>query len=297
MHAPSILTPPDETAYELRPNDKSGEAVVQELLRQRARGWMDHWSWPLLKPVLFKLLGHSRAVWMADAIHRMGGVEAIRWVSDVLAMQTTASGLDRLPASGPVFIVSNHPSSVADGLVLDDLIRPKRPDLVFFANSDALRVVARFNEVLIPVEWDNAKRNRLKTRETLTMANQAIERGCALGIFPAGRIAKYIDGRLQDPSWEPTAVSMARRKGVPILPAYMTGRSSRLYYWADKISEPLRDMTLFHEMLARKGRQSHVNFGPLIPPDQLEGEPSETIKRLKAYIETDLKADPDAAFT
>jgi len=291
-----ILAPPAESAFDRRPGDKPGEAVVEELLRQRAKGWMDHWSWPLVRPVLYKALGHRRAVEMADAIHHMGGIDAIRWVSRELDVHVEAVRADRIPASGAVFIVSNHPSSVADGVVLDDAVRPIRPDLVFFANSDALRVVARFDEMLIPVEWDTQRRTRAKTRETLKLALQAIDREAAIAIFPSGKIAKYHDGVLKDPPWETTAASLSRRKHVPILPVHMTGRSSRLYYWADRVSTALRDMTLFQQMLARSGQHSRVTFGPLIPPDRLRGDPDAVTERLKAYVETELSRDPDAPF-
>lgn len=296
MTTEPILTPPEDSAFERRPDDKPGGEVVEELLRQRARGWMDDWSWPLVRPLLYKLLGYDRAVEMADALHHMHGVEAIRWVSGILDIDLDPVRADRIPETGPVFIVSNHPTSIADGVVIDDLVRPVRNDLVYFANSDAFRVAPRFDEFLIPVEWEAHKRNRRKTKETLRLSLQALERDAAIVIFPAGRIAKYRDGELRDPAWEPTAVTLARRKGAPILPVHMTGRSSRLYYLADKVSEPLRDMTLFHEMLVRKGRQSRVTFGPPIQPEQLKGEPEDVTRRLKDYVEKVLPEDPDAAF-
>lgn len=296
MTFPAILQPPEESAFERRAPDQTGDAVVEDLLRQRARGWMEHWSWPLLRPILYRMLGYRRAVEMTDAIHEMSGIEAIRWVSGVLQMQLTCIHRERIPETGPVFIVCNHPTSIADGIVIDDSVRPARPDLVYFANSDAFRVVPRFDEFLIPVEWEESKRNRQKTKETLKLALQAVESAAAIAIFPAGRIAKYRDGVLEDPAWESTAVTLARRKDVPILPVHMTGRSSRLYHLADKISEPLRDMTLFREMLVRKGRKSRVTFGPLITPDRLKGDPDEVTARLKTYVETILPEDPDASF-
>ncbi len=296
MNSVPLLTPPEPSAYKRRPDKKRGMEVVEELLAERARGWTEDWSWPLVRPLLYRVLDFDKAVRMADLLHHMDGVDALQMVSVLLELQVETVGADRIPASGPVFIVSNHPSSIADGVVMDDAVRPVRGDLVYFANSDAFRVAPNFDQILIPVEWVEEKRSRGKTRETLKLAQQAHEKKAAVVIFPAGRIAKYKDGALRDPEWESTAVALARKKGAPILPVHMTGRSSRLYHLADRFSPALRDMTLFHEMMNRQGRRATVTFGPLIPPDRLGGEPEAVTRALKDYVELTLPKDPDAAF-
>ena len=53
--------------------------------------------------------------------------------------------------------------------------RRVRPDICFYANSDAHRVSPRFGDVLIPVEWVEAKRTRERTRRTLILAREALE--------------------------------------------------------------------------------------------------------------------------
>lgn len=296
MNSVPLLNPPAPSAYERRPDGKTGLEVVEELLTERARGWTEDWSWPLVQPLLYRILDFDKAVRMADLLHHMDGADALQMVSILLELQVETVRASRIPSAGPVFIVSNHPSSIADGVVMDDAVRPVRGDLVYFANSDAFRVAPKFDQILIPVEWVAEKRSREKTRETLTLARQALEKQAAVIIFPAGRIAKYKDGALRDPDWEPTAVALARKKGAPILPVHMTGRSSRLYHFADKVSPALRDMTLFHEMMNRQGRRATVTFGPLIPPDRLTGEPEAVTKALKDYVELTLPDDPDAEF-
>ena len=46
---------------------------------------------------------------------------------------------------------------------------------MFYANADAHRVAARFDEVLIPVEWVEEKRTRERTRQTLTQTRDVME--------------------------------------------------------------------------------------------------------------------------
>jgi putative hemolysin len=77
-------------------------------------------------------------------------------------------------------------------------------------------VVPGFSDVLIPVEWVEAKRTRERTRTTLQMTREAMEAGRALAIFPAGRLARRgLDGALSDPPWMSSALSIARRHEAP----------------------------------------------------------------------------------
>ena len=130
-----------------------------------------------------------------------------------------------------------------------------RPDMVFYANSDAHRVSAGFDEVLIPVEWVEDKRTRERTRLTLRMTREAMEAGRALTIFPAGRIARrQKDGAIADPAWAPSAVSVARKYEAPIAPVHISGPYSAMFHFFNRFSGELRDITLFHELL-NKTRQ------------------------------------------
>src|SRR6185437_5460582 len=150
--------------------------------------------WPLVRPLLYRLLDYRKARAMADAIAPMSGHEAIEYVSGLLQVKVEVAGLDRLPREGRTIIVANHPTGIADGIAVHDALKADRPDMVFYAIADAHRVSARLSEVLIPVEWVEEKRTRERTRLALQMTREAMEAERALMIFPAGRLARRIDG-------------------------------------------------------------------------------------------------------
>ncbi|MGZ6017190.1 MAG: 1-acyl-sn-glycerol-3-phosphate acyltransferase, partial [Phenylobacterium sp.] len=200
--------------------------------------------------------------------------------------------------SGRLVVVCNHPTGIADGIAIYDALKPVRPDICFYANSDAHRVSPRFTDVLIPVEWVEAKRTRERTRETLILTREAMEAGRMLVIFPAGRLARrQPDGLLSDPPWQPSAVSLARKYETPVIPIHVSGPWSGLFHFFNRFSNELRDMTLFHEFLNKQGRAYVLTVGAPIPPEALSGEPADEILRLKAYVERVLPTDPDRAFT
>jgi putative hemolysin len=194
-------------------------------------------------------------------------------------------------------VVCNHPTGIADGVAVYDALRPLRPDVCFYANSDAHRISPRLSDVLIPVEWVEAKRTRERTRETLLLTREAMEADRLLAIFPAGRLARQQpDGVVCDPEWQPSAVSLARRYETPVIPIHVSGPRSSMFHFFNRFSTELRDMTLFHEFLNKQGRAYRLTVGPAIAPSALDGDPAEITLRVKAYVERELPADPDRPF-
>lgn len=61
--------------------------------------------------------------------------EIMRRLAQLILRDLTVEGLEHVPASGPALIVSNHPTGIADGIVLTAVI-------------SAVRDVTLFNEVL-----------------------------------------------------------------------------------------------------------------------------------------------------
>jgi len=276
---------------------RTRDHIIDLLIAERAPKLAASPAWPALRPLLYGVLDYAKARRMADAIAPLPGRAALEHVSRLLSVQVSAAGLEQIPASGRLIVVCNHPTGIADGIAVYDALKAVRPDLCFYANSDAHRVAPGLSDVLIPVEWVEAKRTRERTRETLLLTREALEAERCLVIFPSGRLARrQADGRLCDPPWAPSAVSLARKYEAPIAPIHVAGPWSGLFHFFNRFSSELRDVTLFHELLNKQGRAFALTVGQPIAPDALEGEPSEAIARLKAFVETELPADPARSF-
>jgi len=271
--------------------------IVDVLIAERAPKLTASPLWPVLKPVLYGVLGYGEARRLADALAPLPGDRALETVSALLDLRVEALFLDRVPRRGRCVIVANHPTGIADGVAVRDALQRVREDSIFFANADALRVCRRLDEVVIPVEWVEAKRTRDKTRATLQAAKEAFEAERAVVIFPAGRVSRRSDdGSLTDPEWAPTAVSMARKYEAPIVPIHVSGPFSTLFHVFHKVSPELRDVTLFHELLNKRGKPFRLTVGPPIPPRRLDIDAAKATYALKAYVERVLPSQPDAEF-
>ena len=276
---------------------RARDHIVDVLIAERAPTLSASPVWPVLRPMLYSFLDYAKARRMADAIRPLPGRAALEHVSDLLSMKIAVRGLDNVPPKGRLIVVCNHPTGIADGVAVYDALKAIRPDLCFYANADAHRISPRFREVLIPVEWVEAKRTRERTRETLLLTREALEAERCLVIFPAGRLARRQgDGRLADPPWAPSAVSLARRYAAPILPVHLAGPWSGLFHFFNRFSTELRDITLFHELLNKRGRGFTLTLGTPIPPDALEGEPTDVALRLKHFVERELGGHPGRVF-
>ncbi|MBU1385016.1 MAG: 1-acyl-sn-glycerol-3-phosphate acyltransferase [Alphaproteobacteria bacterium] len=274
-----------------------GPHICDVLIAERAPRLTGSPVWPLVRPFLYRLLNYHHAVRMADAVRPLSGAGALDYVSDLLDLKVAVMNPERIPATGRCIIVANHPTGIADGIAVFDAIRARRDDAVFFANADAVRVSPRLGEAVIPVEWVVEKRTRDKTRATLQAAKAAFEAERCLVMFPAGRLARMAkDGSVTDPEWAPTAASLARKYGAPIVPIHVAGPHSRLFHWFNRISPELRDITLFHELLNKKRKRYFLKVGKAIPPTRVDIDAGRATYALKAFTERVLPSQPDADF-
>lgn len=283
----------DELRSVLGPNPH----IVDQLIAERGVTLVKHPLWPLMRPVLFAALGYKNAVHMADAVAGLSGVGAFQYVSDLLTLDVTVAGKHHIPRDGGFILVSNHPTGIPDGIALFDMIKDVRDDLVFFANRDAVRVNPRLSEIIIPVEWRDSEKTHAKSRETLVRTNRAFKDGRAIALFPSGRISYWHGDGLKERPWQATGIQLAKRYNVPIIPMHMRARNSWLFYLLSHRNPELRDMTVFHELLNKKGKSFDMTIGAPIQPDALDGDVQELTKKLQHHCEHTLKSQPQAIFS
>ncbi len=253
---------------------------IDPLIHERAPWLARRWAFPA-KTALDLALGYRRTLDTGRELLSLEGPEIMDRMAERLARQVTVSGLGHLPSSGPALVVANHPTGIADGIILWAAISRIRPDLFFFANRDILRVLPQMESLIAPVEWRQEKRTHAKTRETMAFTRAAIEQGRVGVIFPSGRLAKRRGLRLHERPWMASAAMIARKFGVPVVPLNIRARNSALFYLFDLIHPTLRDITLFHETLNKDRQPFALTLGPAIDPGSLPQDDAEGIALLR----------------
>jgi putative hemolysin len=236
----------------------------------------------LARPLLDRMLSYPQTLALAETLEPLDREDVLATVAAVVARDVEVAGLEHLPRNGPAIVVANHPTGIADGIVLHHVLAPLRPDLYIYTNRDVLRVLPQLADLVAPVEWRPEKRSHAKARETMEFTLQAIEDGRLGVIFPSGRLAKRHGLRLVERPWMATAATLARKHALPVIPLHISARNSALFYLFDLIHPTLRDITLFHEVL-NKGRQPfRVTLGKPIAGERLPQRSDEAIEELRA---------------
>lgn len=256
--------------------------IVDRLIEERAHGLMQRpWLWRGLRPALYPLLGYHAALRMADAIAPLTGHEAMDYLTETLALDVDCDGLENVPPKGLAVVTPNHPSGIADGIAVYSALRAVREDITFFANRDAIRVCPGLTDVIVPVEWMAARRSQQTRRETVRHMIAAFRTERLIVIFPSGRLARPTLHGLEERAWLPTALNLAIRHRAAVVPVHIEGRNSWLYYLFYAIHDELRDMTLFRELLNKRGLRYRLRIGQAIRP---EGEPRVLAETLRRFV-------------
>ena len=235
----------------------------------------------LMRAGLDRLLGYQTTVSLAHSFTHSPSAEIMAKMADRLCKRVNVQGLSHVPAFGPALIVANHPTGIADGIVLQSLLTQVRPDSYFFANSDILRILPQMEDMIAPVEWRHEKRSHGKTRQTMSYVKTATAKGRLGVIFPSGRLAKRRGWRLYERPWMASAAMLAKKFDLPIIPVNIQARNSLLFYAFDAIHPTLRDITLFHETLNKDKQPFRVTVGEAISPSALPQDAKAGIKMLR----------------
>ncbi|MDJ0822072.1 MAG: lysophospholipid acyltransferase family protein [Paracoccaceae bacterium] len=214
-----------------------------------------------VRALLHRLLDYQTTLEVGKIVANLPADRLMAMMGDRLAQDVTVSGLGHLPRHGAALIVANHPTGIADGIILHHLIAQARPDAYYFANKDICRVLPQMAAMICPVEWRQEQRSHAKTRETMAYTRQAVENGRLGVIFPSGRLAKRRGLSLHERPWMASAAMIARKFDLPVIPVNIRARNSALFYLFDLIHPTLRDITLFHETLNKARQPYRVTVG------------------------------------
>ncbi len=189
-----------------------------------------------------------------------------------LDVRFDAAALQRIPKSGSVVVVANHPYGVLDGIVISWLIEHARPDFVVLTNAVLMRA-PEVHGFILPIDFSEtpeAMETNLKSRAA---ARAQLERGGVVVVFPAGSVSTAPDRLGLQPAvdgrWQPFVAQLLQRSKATVVPIWFGGQNSRLFQIASHLSLTLRLSLIFHEVKARIGALMQVEIGEPIAFENL----------------------------
>jgi putative hemolysin len=223
--------------------------------------------------LLMKVLKISTLNKIYDRNKHLSEVEFLNAILDEfqIKFEIPEEDFKRLPKDGAYITISNHPLGGIDGILLLKLMLEKEPNFKIIANF-LLHRIDPMKPYIMPVNpFENhkdAKSSVIGIKETL----RHLRDGKPLGMFPAGEVSTYKDGKLVvDKAWEEGAIKVIRKAQVPVVPIYFHAKNSGLFYFLSKISDTLRTAKLPSELLTQKNRVIKVRIGkPISVAEQNE---------------------------
>jgi len=169
--------------------------------------------------------------------------------------------LKRLPKDGAYITISNHPLGGIDGILLLKLMLEQREDFKIIANF-LLHRIEPMKPYIMPVNPFEDRKDIKSSIAGFKNSLLHLKEGKPLGIFPAGEVSTYRDGKLVvDKPWEEAAIKLIQKAEVPVVPIYFHAKNSKLFYQLSKISDTFRTAKLPSELLTQKRRVIKVRIG------------------------------------
>ncbi len=196
-----------------------------------------------------------------------------------LAVTTAAAPADlaRVPVSGPVVAVANHPFGILDGMVLYDLLSRIRPD-VRVLTSRMLGELPELAPVCFFVDPFDNPESRNANGRALKQAIAHVRGGGLLLVFPAGEVSHF-DLRKRaicDAAWNPTVIRLIRITKAKALPMLITGANGLPFQMLGMVHPLLRTAALPAELLNKRGRTVEVRIGNAIDVCRIQAMPDDT---------------------
>jgi len=224
---------------------------------------------------LMKLLNISTMNKIYDRNKHLNDLEFINRLLDEFEInfEIPEEDLKRLPKTGPFITISNHPLGGIDGILLLKVLLEHRPDFKIIANF-LLHRIEPLKPYIMPVNPFEEHKDAKSSLHGIKAALIHLSEGHPLGIFPAGEVSTYRDGKLLvDRPWEEGAMKILKKAKVPVVPIYFHAKNSKLFYRLAKLNDTFRTAKLPSELLTQKDRVIKVRIGnPIAVDDQNEHE-------------------------
>tara|TARA_Y100000991_G_scaffold134202_1_gene101111 strand:+ start:1620 stop:2474 length:855 start_codon:yes stop_codon:yes gene_type:complete len=204
--------------------------------------------------------------------------ELVRFFEDAIAVtkievRYDSAQLEKIPSTGPLVMVANHPFGVMDGTILCHLAAKVRGDFRILINA----LLCRDKDLaphFLPVDFSPSRAAMKNNVAMGRRAREAMAEDIPVLIFPSGFVStagKFGTGRAVDAPWTTFAAKLISDARANVVPIFFHGQNSRAFHIASHLSECLRMAFLIREAKARFGTRFDVTIGDTLAYESLEG--------------------------
>ena len=186
--------------------------------------------------------------------------------------------LENIPTEGRVVIIANHPLGALDALALIKLISSVRKDVKIIAN-DFLNTLTPLRPILLDI---NNFKNK-QSKESINNIYDALNSEEVVIIFPSGEVSRATPTGIKDKKWHKGFLKFAKRSNSPILPVFIGGKNSKIFYSVSALNKKLSMLLLSNEMFKQKNKSIEIIVGELIPYENVTPKGIEQEQLIRLY--------------
>ena len=234
---------------------------LEDRLQDRFPRWFRGRRADVVRPLLRTLTRWSRLDRIdtfLDAHADLRDLDFVRAGLDFLQVRYAVDESDsaRIPATGRLVIVANHPSGAIDAFALLDAVGQVRRDVKIVAN-DFLTAIEPIRGLLLPVRILGGRPGS----DSLRAIEAALQREECVIVFPAGEVSRMSPRGIRDGRWRRGFLKFARGANAPVLPMHVKARNSMLFYGTSAMFRPAATALLAREMFTRRNDQVRLRVG------------------------------------
>jgi putative hemolysin len=267
------------------PAQPSVSKPAPHVYNRRALTYSETFDHPVRRTVIKTiewLTGKIKIIRMVRAFEKRGKFEGQafwRNALDVMGIDVTTPDeqLARIPETGPVVVVANHPHGLVDGMIFAELIGRVRSDYRILTRAFLTDIDEGAGKFLIPVPFPHEEGAQAKMVEMRKQAMAHLNAGGVVAVFPSGVVASSdtLFGPMIEREWNLFTAKMIRMSGARVVPLFFPGANSRWYQMANRISPTLRQSLLIYEIVRACGKPQKPLIGHPFDADEVRARLSD----------------------
>jgi putative hemolysin len=182
-------------------------------------------KFPVFLKILEKILCFERIVKLRDTYSDTTNIDLIHALIKEIDLSVIYKNVEKIPSAGRLLVVANHPLAGADWMLILQCMSKVRQDIKVVINKDVNTLIVNLRDLFIPVDtyakFDEGARE---------MIGKSLEKEEAVLLFPSGGISIMTLRGIRDRKWKKGVIHFSRDHQADILPVYIGGRFSRVYY-------------------------------------------------------------------
>lgn len=259
--------------------------IVNDILQKKYPQLVgDRWHHKPISIFLRFLLKEKEINRFIETYPHLQGIDFVEEVLEYFHFSYTTRDREKenIPAQGRLVIIANQPIGSLDGLALIKLVSEVRRDIKVVA-SETFVCIKPLTQLLLP---SNHKKQQPELSQQLAIQQQLKSEGVVI-IFPAKEVSRLKPNGIRDTRWQADFLNLASDTKASILPVFLDGKNSPLFYTLSMIYKPLATLMLVREMFKKRTKHLPIRVGESIPYESYSNpaiNPHQKVKLLKKHL-------------